>query len=190
MATDPFSEKAAEQFMSGSAVAAKWPTVGYVVEGTVLNWHLSHQRHYDLNEPLYWVGKTMVPESQTTDHSNPVRQLVMEIQGKPTGETWTGLHNTRKALPDDDGKRTLYIKAKLQQAISKALNDAGAKLQEGATVSVERVQDGEQPDKKKQAPHVYKATWTPADPSTAAEDFFAAGVPDDDNPFTKGEAPF
>jgi len=190
MAVDPFSAQAAARFLSGSSVAAKWPTVGHVVEGTVTDFRMAQQRHYDLNENLFWVGKTMVPESQTQDHSNPVMQLVMGVKGKPTGETWEGLNNRRKALPDDDGQRTAYVKAKLAAAVAKGIKDSGGQLEEGAYIRIERTTDVPNQDKKKQDAHNYKVTWTPAASNTeAAGDFLAGAEADDENPFGK-DAPF
>lgn len=185
MSNDPFSEKAAENFLSGGGVAAKWPTVGYVVEGTVTGWRMDHQKDYETGEPLYWVAKRMVKESAASESDkadkNRVMQLIMDIDGEPTGETWEGLNNVRKALPDDDGARILYIKAALQAAFKVALRDAKGKLEEGAYVRVERIADGHQADKKKQAPHNYKVTWTPAAQNdkhkSAAESFLDGDTP-------------
>lgn len=192
MAKDPFSDDAAAAFLTGSSTAAKWPKIGYVVEGTVLNWRMAQQTDYDTSEPLYWEGKRRVMESVATDRSRPVMQLIMEIQGKPTGETWEGLGNTHKVITDDDGKRTLYIKAYLQSAIARALKDASGKLEEGAFIRVERIADVPSQDKKRQAAHNYRATWTPAAQNAEAASSFL-NEPEDDNPFdpvSMGNAPF
>ena len=45
------------------------------------------------------------------------------------------------------------------------------------------------PDKRKQAPHQYKATWTPAVKNDKAAQEFMGEDPDV-NPFTPKEAPF
>lgn len=188
MTQDPFSTKAAESFLEGSATAAKWPTVGYVVEGTITEFSMAQQMHYDENEPLFWEGKKMVIESKAIDKSRPVMQMIMPIQGKPTGETWEGLQNVRKALPDDDGMRTLYVKAALQSALKDALRKAGAKLEIGAYVRIERIADGPQTNPKFQAPHRYAATWTPAAKNpNAVTDFMADDA--DKDPFAD-KAPF
>lgn len=191
MTQDPFSSRAAENFLEGSATSAKWPTVGYVVEGTILpGYAMVQQRHYDENEPLFWEGKKMVIESKAVDKSRPVMQMIMPIQGKPTGETWEGIQNVRKALPDDDGQRTLYVKAALQAALKDALRKANAKLEPGAYIRVERIADGPQSNPRFQAPHRYSAIWTPAaqNPHRVAE--FLEDLPsEDDNPFAT-KAPF
>lgn len=192
MVQDPFSGKAADNFLGGAAVAAKWPTVGYVVEGTVTDWRMSHQTDYDTSEPLYWVAKRMVKKSAITEPAdllNPVLQLIMNIQGKPTGETWETLQNIRKALPNDDGARAVYIKGLLQNAFKSALRTAQAKLEEGAYVRIERIADGVQADRKKQAPHDFKVIWTPAEKNPhAATDFLNEA--EDVDPFAPKDAPF
>jgi hypothetical protein len=172
----------AQHFLSGGGVGAKWPTVGYVVEGTVTGWRMAQTTHYDSGELLFWEGKSRVEASKAIDKSSPVMQLIMDIDGEPTGETWEGLGNKRVALPDDDGGRTLYIKAALQAAFKRGLKEAGAKLEEGAFVRVERVADGAQTDKKKQAPHQYKVTWTPAAKNAAPANDFVNSA-DEEAPF-------
>jgi hypothetical protein len=189
---DPFAMNA-DSFLGGAAVAAKWPAVGYVVEGTVVDWRMSHQTDYETSEPLYWVAKRMVKRSAITEPAdllNPVMQLIMNIQGKPTGETWEGLGNVRKALPNDDGARAVYIKGLLQTAFKSALRTAQAKLEQNAYVRIERIADGVQPDRKKQAPHDYKVIWTPAAQNPhVAQSFLDES--DDVDPFApKDKAPF
>ena len=162
MAFDPFSEKAAESFLEGGATAAKWPQVGYVVEGTVTEYSMAQQTDYDSGEALYWYGTSRVKESKAVDKSKPVMQMLLGLQGKPTGETWEGLQNERKALPDDDGMRTAYVKGALQAALKDALRKANGKLEIGAYVRIERIADGPKSNPKFAAPHRYTAVWTPA----------------------------
>lgn len=185
MAKDPFSDEAAQAFLQGSSTAAKWPKIGYVVEIEIEDYRMAQQRHYDLNEPLFWAGKKQVPESQAVDKSDNARvmQLIIEGKGEPTGETWKGLQNTRVALPEDDGRRVMYVKANLQRAIAKAFKDAGVKLSDakGARLRVERIADVPNPDSKKQDAHDFRAVLTPADPGKAVDDFLNATP--DENPF-------
>lgn len=186
MTNDPFGN--ADAFLGGAATAAKWPAVGYVVEGTVLDWRMSHQTDYETSEPMYWVAKRMVKKSAITEPAdllNPVMQLIMNIKGKPTGETWEGLQNVRKVLPDDDGARAVYIKGALQASFKTALRNAQAKLESGAYVRIERIQDGVQADRKKQAPHNYQVLWTPASQNVHAAQSFVDSAEDAD-PFAPG----
>ena len=182
--TDPFSTKAAESFLEGGATAAKWPRVGYVVEGTITDYSMAQQTDYDTGEPLFWDGKRRVPLDQIDpglqSAARPVMQMLLGIQGKPTGETWEGLQNVRVALPEDDGARTAYVKGALQTALKDALRKASAKLEIGAYVRIERIADGPKSNPKFAAPHRYAAVWTPAakNPNAVAE-----FTQDDDAPF-------
>jgi len=191
MSNDPFGN--ADAFLGGAAVAAKWPKIGYVVEGTVIDWRMSQQTDYEPTAHLYWVAKRMVKKSAITEPAdllNPVLQLIMNIQGKPTGETWETLQNIRKALPNDDGTRAVYIKGALQSAFKVALRNAQVRGPEaGAYVRIERIADGQQADRKKQAPHNYTVLWTPASQNAQAAQSFLEEA-EDENPFAPKDAPF
>lgn len=166
MSNDPFSEKAAENFLEGGGLAAKWPKVGFVVEGTVTGYSMQQQTDYDTGEPLFWDGKKRVPldkiERTAQATAKPVMQMLMDIQGKPTGETWEGLQNVRVAVPDDDGMRTAYVKGALQTALKQAIKTVRGRLETGAYVRIERIADGPQSNPKFAAPHRFSAVWTPA----------------------------
>lgn len=193
MSVDPFSPEAADKFLSGGGIAAKWPKVGHVFEGTVTGWSMSQQTDYDTAEPLFWKGKKKVAEAElsATDKRSPVMQLVINVQGEPTGETWEGLANERVELPDDDGARTMYVKGGLQAAISLAMKNAGnAKLEEGAHIRVERVANGPKTNPKFAAPHRYKAVWTRAEKNPDAANALLSGE-GEESPFEEGEeSPF
>lgn len=184
MSYDPFSEKAAENFLEGGATAAKWPTVGYVVEGTVTGYSMQQQTDYDTGELLFWDGKKRVPLDQIDVKfrgiAKPVMQLLLDLQGEPTGETWEGIQNVRVELPDDDGARTAYVKGALQAALKEALRKASAKLENGAYVRIERITDGPKSNPKFAAPHRYAAVWTPAAQNPKAVGDF---LTDDEPPF-------
>lgn len=185
---DPFAD--ADSFLSGgSNVAAKWPNVGTVFEGTVAGWDGPVQMtDMDSGEPLYWEGSKKTPESQVKNmriaEKQPAMQLLIHVQGPVTGMTWETNQYIEKSLPDDDGMRTMYVHGELQKAIKKALTEADASLEKGAHVRVERTK----PVKKGNGfwAYTYAAAWTPApkDPNAALD---AAGAPDEDN---GGEPPF
>lgn len=181
MAKDPFSDDAAEDFLSGGGISAQWPTVGFVVEGTITGWSMQHQKGYESGEPLYWVGKTMTDESKTTDHSSPVRQLVLEIEGEPTGVKYDGTNDYAEIkVPDDDGARVVYVKGALQKALKDAIKTAGGKLEVGAHIQVKREKDGPKTNARYKAPHRYSAVWVPAAQNPKA--LAAQGI-DENNPF-------
>lgn len=178
---DPFAD--ADSFLSGgSNVAAKWPTVGHVFEGVVVGWDGPVQMtDMDTGEPLYWEGSKKVPESKVKNMAlaskSPAMQLLVHVQGPVTGMTWETNQYIEKALPDDDGLRTMYVHGELQKALKKALNEAGAKLAKGAHVKVTRGK----PVKKGNGffGFTYDAVWTPPveDPNAALD---AAGGPAED----------
>ncbi len=178
---DPFA--AAGNFLSGGLTAAKWPTVGFVVEGTVTNAAMAQQRDFDSNELLVW------------NDGNPRMQLVVDLQSEATGWTWKGLRNTKTPVPNDDGMRAAYFKGNMQKALTKALRDAGgAKFEKGGHMRIERIADVPNPDPKKQDALDFAITWTPATANTAPiADFLAEpeGEAADTNPFAgKPDAPF
>jgi hypothetical protein len=175
MSQDPFS-----QFLSGGLVAAKFPSVGYVVEGSVTGAVMKQQSEYEGGTPKVW------------SDGSPAMQMVVDMECAPTGETWETTRYIRKALPDDNGMRALYVKGNLQKALTQALRDANAKFEIGGRLRVERVADGPQKDKQRLPAYEFKCTWTaPSQNAVAADDFLATAPVADDNPFaSKGGAPF
>jgi hypothetical protein len=170
MSNDAYSDKAAQDFLEGGATAAKWPRVGYVVEGTITGWSMAQQTDYDSGEALYWDGSNRVKESVLRKQLPPgakipnreVMQMLLEIQGEPIGETWEGTAYNRVELPDDDGARIIYVKGSLQNALKLAIKNARGKLEVGAYVRIERQADGPKTNAKYAAPHRHTAVWTPA----------------------------
>jgi len=175
MSQDPFS-----QFLSGGLVSAKFPTVGYVVEGTVTAAAMKQQSEYEGGAPKFW------------SDGSPAMQMVLDMECAPTGETWETTRYIRKALPDDNGMRALYVKGNLQKALTQALRDANAKFEIGGRLRVERIADGPQKDKQRLPAYEFKCEWTvPNQNSAAANDFLdSTQAATEENPFAKGEAPF
>lgn len=186
MSKDPFSDDAASDFLEGAATAAKWPTVGYVVEADVTGWSMMQQLDYDSSEPLFWNGKKRTTDATDDDGNKrrPVMQLRLDVQlDEPTFKTWEGLDNTEVDLPDDDGARSMYVKGGLQAALKTALKQAGGKLEMGARVRVERIKDGPKSNPKFRAPYRFSAKWTKASENPRAAHALLADDDDDDNPF-------
>lgn len=161
MTQDPFQQqKQAAAFLSGGLVSAKFPEVGFTVTGTVVDFRMQQQRDYDSGEPLVW------------NDGSPRMQLVVDLQCEPTGVTWEGLHRRQVAIPNDTGMRALYVKGNLQKAVAQALRDAdNAQFEIGGTLVVQRIQDGDQPDKKKAAPMQFRAAWQAPTPQSQATGF-------------------
>jgi hypothetical protein len=179
MAYDPFSDKAAEQFMGGGGIGQKFPEVGFKWGGTLESWEMAQQTDLDTGELKFW------------NDGKPRMQLIMDLQGDPTGKTWEWLSQrwVEKPIPDDDGSRRLFVKAGLHTAIVKAMKAASGKLEAGAYIEITRGED--LPPKKRghSGQHTYTAVWTPAskNPHAAAAKF----LDDEDvDPFAPKEAPF
>jgi hypothetical protein len=174
-----------DQFLSGGgAPAAKWPKVGDTFGGTILDFGVQPQMDYDTGEALYFDrgSKSKYVRSQAPEGAEPMYQLEITVQGPATGVTWKGLQNTPVDLPDDDGKRRLFVRAALRGAIIGALKDAGnAKLEIGARVDITRVADKAASNPKYADSHQYEAVWTPAgqNPDSAMA-FLATGSPEDE----------
>lgn len=196
MASDPFGgtdtldeeTREAESFLNGgSAVSAKWPTVGYTVEGTVIDWQMRQQMDANSKEPLFWKGGKPIPESEFTEEAlrraKPVMQCAVRIQCEPTGITWEGNTYEEVAIPDDDGMRTLYLAGSKATAVGEAKKKAGkdgrpAPMEKGAYVSVTRGKDRKASGGFKA--HTHTAVWTPAAQNTKAAAALAAAGEDDD----------
>lgn len=157
---DPFAQ--ASNFLSGGLTAAKWPVIGFIVEGTVKAAKMQQQRDFDSGEMLFW------------NDGSPRMQLVVDLQSEATGKTWTGLRNVEKAVPNDTGMRALYVKGNLQRALSQALRDAQAPFENGAHLRIERIADVPNKDPKKQDALDFKVTYTPAAQNSAPADQFLA----------------
>lgn len=198
---NPFAGKAAtaspvnqsaEDFLDGGAsVAAKWPTVGFMVEGTVLGWNGPvQQTDMKTGEPLFWEGKAKTKASElkfAASQANPCLQLLIELQCEPTGVTWETNRYIKKALPDDDGVRTAYVQGAIQAALRKARRDAGsggkpAPMEAGAYVKITRGEDKKMPNDM--YGYTFTAEWTPAKQNGKVADSFVDG----DDPFAKESA--
>lgn len=133
---DPFSVDAvkATRFLSGDKkVGAKFPQVGFVVKGTILDWRMAQQTDNETRELLFWQGKKPTAQSQLTipvESARPVEMMVIDLQCEATGITWEGKDYEEVPLPEDDGKRTLYIQNTKIKALADALKKAGVQLPE------------------------------------------------------------
>lgn len=185
MTNDPFSsnedQEAASFLSGGSTLAVKFPDVGATFEGTITDWEMRQQTDKDTGDLKWFVGNKLLKDSEVKPEqrrsAKPANQLLLYVQGEPTGVTheWVGRKFVEKPVPDDDGMRVLYVKSDLQRAISRAIKDAGGKLERGAYVQVkltrtEKVKGG---DFYK---NVFAAKWTPAAQNPkAAEDIMSGG---------------
>lgn len=106
--------------MGGGIAAAKFPEIGTVVKGTIVNTEVVQQTDYATGEPKVW------------SDGKPMMQAVFTLQ---TDE--------RDAEIDGDtGMRKLYVKGAMQQAVRDAVKQAGAsKIEVGGIIAVQYVAD-------------------------------------------------
>lgn len=141
--------------------AAKFPTIGTVVKGTVLKADVEQQRDFDSGEP------------KTYDDGNPMMQIVITLA-------------TDERDPDidgDDGTRRLFVKGQMLAALRAALRSAQAKLEPGGQIAVQYASDGEAKKRgfnpPKQYAVQYKAGTNPAVADLLGSEGAAAPAPVD-----------
>jgi len=157
---NPFAPKPAAQsdpdafLMSGGATGAQFPEIGHSYTGTVLSKRVQQQRNFDDNSPLFW------------DDGAPKMHMPVEIQCEPTGYKFDD-EGQKVPLLDDDGKRTLYVKGKMQAAIRDAVLKAGAKtLELGGVLTVTYTGKGQKTGNLK-PPKLYSAVYVPVGQAAA-----------------------
>lgn len=179
MSNDPFGTSSgdaeAEAFLTGgsSLVAAKWPTVGAKVEGTVTDWQFPVQKtDMDTGELMFFEGKKLVKESELKrpESARPAMQMLIDLQCEATGITWKSNQYIKETVEDDDGMRRAYVSGELQKAIGDALKEAGAALEKGAYLQVVRTDPKKTPSGF--FAYTYKAKWTKAADNTKAANTF------------------
>lgn len=188
---DPFD---VGSFMTGGSVAAKYPEPGASCEGTVTAFRMGQRTDIDSGEPLYWEGKSATEESKLkfeASKSQPCMQLILEIQGEPTGMTWDTNRYIPRKLDDDDGARTMYIHGNMQKALQRAFKDAAAKypnakigIEAGAYIKITRGEDQKVPGSKYFS-YTYTAEWTPASANEKAATDFVGSDADGGDPFAE-----
>lgn len=191
MSDDPFNAQEAgiqSFFGGGGGVSAKFPSVGFTVEGTILGMRKQQQTHADSKEPLFWEGNRPVEQSKLKFPSTarPCDQVLIDLQGEPTGVTyqWDAVNEqfNEVQLEEDDGVRTLYVKGRLQIEMSRVLKDAGLKAPEiGGYLKVTRTANVK--GKIQGRAYTYSVEYTKAAQNTKAVEDAMAGPPAD--PFAK-----
>jgi hypothetical protein len=147
----------AEEFLMGGGIpSAKFDTIGTTVSGTIATRpEVVQQTDLDTGDPKFW------------NDGKPMMQLAVTIQ--------TELRDPE--VPDDDGKRKFYVKAKLLDAVRTAIRTAGAKnLEVGGVLTVAYVADGEVKKRGHNPPKIYSATYQPPT-AVQANAFLNGGQP-------------
>ncbi|GAB7039726.1 MULTISPECIES: hypothetical protein [Catenuloplanes] len=127
---------------SAGAPSAKFPVVGTMLHGTVVEEPTTQQQtNFRTKAKEFW------PDGQ------PKMQVLVVLQ---TSER-------DPEVQDDDGKRTLFIKGKeLTNAIRDAVRTAGAKgIHRGGTLTVQYVGDGQPAPGLDDGPKLYAARYEP-----------------------------
>lgn len=169
---DPFSSqrREADDFLDGGSkmIAAKFPSVGSRVRGTITSWEAQvQQTDMETGELMYFQNKKKVKESEVkgdVSRARPAMEMRIDLQCEATGITWKTNQYIEEEVPDDDGMRRLYVSGNLQKAIGKAKKEAGengasAPLEVGVLLDIVRLKSVKSGDF---FAYAYEATWTPA----------------------------
>lgn len=103
--------------LGGGIQAAKFPTVGTVVKGTVVRSEAAQQTEFGTNKLKVY------------DDGKPMMQVVITLQ------------TDERDGVDDDGQRKLYVRGQMLSAVRDALKAAGAKLELGGSLAVKYESD-------------------------------------------------
>jgi hypothetical protein len=128
-------------FFSGGGKAAKFPSIGDTVSGTITAVHPPEpQRDFESGQDI--PGKSQVRIELSTELRDP-------------------------AIEFDDGSRTLYVRGWMQGSIGEALRKAGVNEPKvGGQLSVTYTEDGAPSRPGLRGPKKYTATYTPPQSST------------------------
>lgn len=124
--------------------------IGTKVDGIILSAKVNQQRDIKTGEPKFWKD------------GNPMNQLIITLK-------------TETSADDEfDGKRRLFAKGDMLNAIRDAVKAAGAKtLEEGGRLQVARTGQGTPPIVGFNPPWLHKAKYTPpAKSNIAVDDLF------------------
>jgi hypothetical protein len=124
--------------MAAGTKSFKFAPIGAIAKGTIESIEIQQQRSIDDGALLFWDDAKTQPKKQV--------RIVLQTEDRDDG--------------DDDGRRAIYVKGQMQNAVRDAVIAAGAdKLEEGGTLAVQYVSDGEPPKKGMNAPKQYKAQY-------------------------------
>ncbi|MGW2582976.1 hypothetical protein ACWCYZ_16845 [Streptomyces virginiae] len=143
-----YQAPSADDFLmgGGGAPTAKFPTAGITIGGRVTERPtVEQQRDIKTGEKKFW------------SDGNPMMQLVVTVQTEQRDP----------AIEDDDGRRRLFVKGQLKNAIADAVRMTGARgLEVGGTLAVTYTHDGTPSGPGMSPPKQYTARYTAA--ATAA----------------------
>ncbi|MFJ8791430.1 hypothetical protein [Streptomyces sp. NPDC102462] len=126
----------------GGAPTAKFPTPGTVVGGHITEQpSVEQQRDIQTGDKKFWAD------------GNPMMQLVVTVQ----------TDQRDPSIEDDDGRRRIFVKGQMKNAVADAVRQAGGRgLEVGGILRVRYSHDGEQKQRGFSPPKQYEAHYTPA----------------------------
>lgn len=127
----------------GGAPAAKFPTIGTVVRGTIVDAEVQDQTDFETGEALVW------------QDGKPRKQLIITVD--------TGIVDG-----DDDGNRRLFAKGNMLTAIREAVKPHG-ELAVGGKLAVKYSDDGVASKRGFNPPKLFKATYEPPAKTVAVD---------------------
>jgi hypothetical protein len=137
--------------MGSSSPSCTFPNIGDTYEGRILELRMVQQRDFVSKKPKFW------------DNGDPMMQAAITLQ--------TDIRDPE--VQNDDGRRVLYAKNNMRDAIRDAVTEAGYDGSwVGGTLKVRYERDGVS-DQGLNPPKLYRAKFTPPDPSTVHVDELA-----------------
>jgi hypothetical protein len=148
----------------GGAATAKFPTPGTVIGGRITEPPtLDQQRDIKSGEKKFW------------SNGDPMMQLVVTVQTEQRDP----------AIEDDDGKRRIFVKGQMKNAVADAVRAAGGKgLEIGGTLHVRYTHDGQAAGVGMSPPKQYEARYVTAVSAELGAAPTAAPAPPGVNPVT------
>lgn len=136
--------QSAEAFLmgGGGAPTAKFPHIGTTVSGTITEPpQVQQQRDVQTGKEKFW------------QDGNPMMQLVVTVQ----------TDQRDPVLPEDDGRRRIFVKGQMKNAVQDAVKAVGGRgLEVGGHLAVTYTHDGQKSNPAFSAPKQFKAAYTPA----------------------------
>jgi hypothetical protein len=154
-------QQSADDFLmgGGGAPSAKFGGFGVTVGGRITEpAQVQQQRDVQTGEKKFWKD------------GNPMMQLVVTVQ----------TDQRDPSIPDDDGRRRLFVKGQMKTAIQDAVKQAGTRgLEVGGHLQVTYTHDGPKSNPAFSAPKQYRAQYTPAAAAElhAPDPYAALGAP-------------
>lgn len=142
--------------LEGGAPGQLFPSVGYTWGGTLMSAEQGQKTDMETGEPKVW------------SDGKPQIQLILTLQGEPTGFKYEGQQYDKVGIDDDDGVRRLFLSGNKLKALKDALRVAKSKLEIGGHFTLKREKDGEAPKKGYARRQNYSGIWVPAHLNTHA----------------------